>query len=114
MTVQIDPNIKGCINAGIAVCGVISLLGVSVFPDYIPSPIAKDIFQTASFIFAVYGGLNSAGNFLSSNKRGALAPPDPPVVNAARALAALPENAGPGQLALARRDVKTAADEHTP
>jgi hypothetical protein len=84
---QIDPNIKGLINGGIAICGVVTALGVSVFPDYVPPGVAKDIVQTASLIFAIYGGLNSAANFLSSSKPGYLAPKDPPVVVAAQKVA---------------------------
>ena len=114
MKLAIDPNIKGYVNAAIAVCGVVATLGVSVFPDYVPSPIAKDIVQTAGLIFAIYGGLNSAGNFFSSSKPGALAPPDPPVVKAAAAVAALPPNATPGQIDLAKVRAKVAIEDHQP
>ena len=95
---SIDPNIKGYINGAISVCGIIATLGVSIFPDYIPSEVAKDIVQTAGLIFAIYGGLNSAGNFLSSSKPGALAPQDPPVVKAAQAVVDLPSNASESQI----------------
>src|ERR1700730_3487693 len=95
---SIDPNIKGYINGAISVCGIIATLGVSIFPDYIPSEVAKHIVQTAGLIFALYGGLNSAGNFLSSSKPGALAPQDPPVVKAAQAVVDLPSNASESQI----------------
>ena len=114
MSIAIDPDIKGYINAAVAVCGVVATLGVSILPDYVPSPVAKDIVQTAGLIFAVYGALNSAGNFLSSSKPGALAPPDPPVVKAATALATLPPDATLGQVELAKVRVKTAVEVHNP
>lgn len=114
MTLQIDPNIKGYINAAVAVCGVIATLGVSVFPDYIPSPVAKDIVQTAGLIFAIYGGLNSAGNFLSSSKPGLLAPPDPPVVKAATAVAELPANASAPAVQVAKAIATRAVADHRP
>lgn len=116
MAVSIDPNIKGYINGAIAICGVVATLGVSVFPDYVPSPIAKDIVQTAGLIFAIYGALNSAGNFLSSNKPGALAPPDPPVVQAARVLASIPPNTPEWspQVKAAKAVVTQAAQDHKP
>lgn len=111
---QIDPDVKGWINGAIAVCGIVAGLGVSIFPDYVPSPVAKDIVQTAALIFAVYGGLNSAGAFLSSSKPGALAPQDPPVVVAASAVAALPRNASPSDVNFAKTSAKIAVDAHQP
>lgn len=109
---QIDPNIKGYVNAAIAVCGIVATLGVSVFPDYVPSPIAKDIVQTAGLIFAIYGGLNSAGNFLSSNKPGLLAPPVPPVVRAAQDLASLPPDAPAPAVQIAKAIATRAVEDH--
>jgi hypothetical protein len=114
MAIAIDPDVKGYINGAIAVCGVIAGLGVSIFPDYVPSTTAKEIVQTCALIFAVYGGLNSAGNFLSSSKPGALAPPDPPVVKAAAAVAALPPDATVGQVELAKTRAKVAIEDHQP
>lgn len=114
MTVQIDPNIKGYINGAVAICGIIATLGVSIFPDYVPSPIAKDIVQTAGLIFAIYGGLNSAGNFLSSSKPGALAPPDPPVVKAAQTLANLPPNAPTIAVQIAKAIATRSIADHQP
>jgi hypothetical protein len=114
MAISIDPDVKGYINGAIAVCGVIATLGASVFPDYIPSPVAKEIVQTCGLIFAIYGGLNSAGNFLSSSKPGALAPPDPPVVKAAAAVAALPPDARPSQVELVKNRAKVAIEDHQP
>jgi hypothetical protein len=111
---QIDPNLKGYINLGIAVCGVVATLGVSVFPDYIPSGDAKDIVQTASLIFMIYGGLNSAGNFLSSSKPGYFAPPDPPVVVAAEKVAELPPTASSGAIAAAKSSAVAAVAAHQP
>lgn len=98
MNLQIDPNIKGYINGAIAICGVVATIGVSAFPDWIPPGIAKDIVQTSGLIFMIYGGLNSAGNFLSSNKPGALAPPDPPAVAAAKKVADLTPDDPPGKV----------------
>lgn len=109
---QIDPNVKGYINGAIAVCGVIATIGVSAFPDYVPSGVAKNIVQTAALIFAVYGGLNSVGNFLSSSKPGALAPADAPVVVAAQKLADLPPSAPAGDIMSAKNAVKASADRH--
>jgi hypothetical protein len=114
MAISIDPNIKGVINGAIAICGVIATLGVSVFPDYVPPGEAKDIVQTAGLIFMIYGGLNSGANFLSSSKPGALAPPDPPVVVAATAVADLPPNAGREQIAETKAAATTAVTDHQP
>ena len=106
---QIDPNVKGYINLGVAICGVIGTVGVSAFPDYVPSGVAKDIVQTASLIFMVYGGLNSAGNFLSSSKPGYLAPQDSPLVAAATKLQAQPAVPDPVAKAAATTIIAAAA-----
>jgi len=111
---SIDPNVKGYVNGAIAVCGVVATIGVSAFPDYVPSGVAKDIVQTAGLIFAVYGGVNSVGNFFSSSKPGALAPADPPVVTAARAVAALPPDARPSQIDAVKASAVNAVDRHQP
>ena len=111
---QIDPNVKGFINLGLAVCGVIGTVGVSAFPDYVPTGVAKDIVQTAALIFMVYGGLNSAGNFLSSNQPGLLAPKDPPIVVEAKKVAALPETATPQAVSAAKADATAAVAAHQP
>lgn len=111
---QIDPNIKGVINGVVALCGVLTLIGTSAFPDYIPQGIAKDVVQTAGFIFTIYGALNSAGNFLSSSKPGALAPADPPVVVAAQAVASLPASADPATVALTKKVAQEAVVAHQP
>jgi hypothetical protein len=111
---QINPNLKGYINLGVAICGVIATVGVSAFPDYIPSGVAKDIVQTAGLIFMIYGGLNSAGNFLSSSQPGALAPQDPPVVVAAEKVAALPPSSTPKQIAAVKADATAAVAAHQP
>jgi hypothetical protein len=114
MAISIDPNIKGYINGAIAVCGVIATIGVSAFPDWIPPGDAKAIVQTSGLIFMIYGGVNSAGNFLSSSKPGALAPQDAPVVVAATAVADLPKNADPGTIALTKKVASEAVIAHTP
>jgi hypothetical protein len=114
MAISIDPNIKGYINGVVALCGVLTLIGTSAFPDYIPQGIAKDVVQTAGFIFTIYGALNSAGNFLSSSKPGALAPPDAPVIVAATAVANLPKNADPGTISLTKKVAQEAVVEHQP
>ena len=111
---QIDPNVKGVLNLIIAICGIIGTIGVSAFPDYVPPGVAKDVVQTASLIFMIYGGLNSAGNFLSSSKPGALAPPDPPVVVAAEKVAALPPSATPSQIDIAKHAAIMAVGQHQP
>ena len=111
---QIDPNVKGVLNLVIAICGIIGTIGVSAFPDYVPPGMAKDVVQTASLIFMIYGGLNSAGNFLSSSKPGALAPPDPPVVVAAEKVAALPSNATTLQITVAKQAATAAVAQHQP
>jgi hypothetical protein len=111
---QIDPNVKGAANLAIAVCGVIGTVGVAAFPDYVPAGAAKDIVQTAALIFMVYGGLNSAGNFLSSSQPGALAPPDPPVVVAAQAVANLPSTATPEDISAVKADAVAAVAAHQP
>lgn len=111
---QINPNLKGYGNLFIAVCGVIGTVGVSAFPDYIPSGIAKDVVQTAALIFMIYGGLNSAGNFLSSNQPGLLAPNDPPVVVEAKKVAALPASASPQDIAATKADATAAVAAHQP
>lgn len=109
---QIDPNVKGVINGIVAICGVVAVIGTSAFPDYIPQGVAKDIVQTAGLIFAIYGGLNSGANFLSSSKPGFLAPRDAPVVVAAQKLADLPPSAPPGDIMAAKNAVKASADRH--
>ncbi len=114
MAISIDPNVKGYINAAIAVCGVVATIGVNAFPDWIPPGDAKAIVQTSGFIFMIYGALNSAGNFLSSSKPGALAPADAPVVVAATAVANLPKNADPGTIALTKKVAQEAVVEHQP
>ena len=114
MGFSIDPNVKGYINLVVAVCGAIATIGVSAFPDYIAPGVAKDIVQTAGLIFAIYGGLNSAGNFLSSSQPGLLAPPDPPVVAAAQRVADLPSNAGPAVIKAAKDQATAAVAAHIP
>ena len=114
MGFSIDPNVKGYINLVVAVCGVIATIGVSAFPDYIAPGVAKDIVQTAGLIFAIYGGLNSAGNFLSSNKQGLLAPEPAPVLKAAMKVADLPSNAGPAVIASAKAAATAAVAAHVP
>ena len=111
---QINPNVKGALNLAIAVCGVIGTVGVAAFPDYVPPGVAKNIVQTAALIFMVYGGLNSAGNFFSSNQPGALAPKEPEVVLAAKAVAALPASATPSDIAAAKSDAAAAIASHQP
>ena len=44
---QFSPNVRILINFGLAALGVIVAGGVSIFPDYIPPGIAKEIVQTA-------------------------------------------------------------------
>ncbi len=114
MALSIDPNVKGYINGAIAICGVIATVGVSAFPDWIPPGEAKAIVQTAGFIFMIYGGINSAGNFYSSNKPGALAPADPPVVAAAKAVVDLPLSAGPATIAQVKKIATEAVIDHNP
>lgn len=114
MAWSIDPNVKGYINGAIAICGVIATIGVSAFPDWIPPGEAKAIVQTAGFIFMIYGGINSAGNFYSSSKPGALAPADPPVVVAAQAVASLPPTANPAVVAQTKKIAQEAVVEHQP
>lgn len=114
MAWSIDPNVKGYINGAIAICGVIATIGVSAFPDWIPPGDAKAIVQTAGFIFMIYGGINSAGNFFSSNKPGALAPPVPPVVAAAQKVADLPPSAGPAVIAQTKKVAAEAITDHQP
>lgn len=110
---QIDPNIKGYINGAVAICGVIATLGVSVFPDYVPSGIAKDVVQTAGWIFMIYGGVNSGANFLSSNKPGLLAPPSPPPVVAAQKVADLTAaDASPVAIQTAKAQAVQAINSH--
>jgi hypothetical protein len=111
---EIGPNVKGYINLVIAICGVIGTVGVSAFPDYIPPGVAKDVVQTAALIFAIYGGLNSAGNFLSSNQPGLFAPKDPPVVVAAKKVAGLPSTATSAAIAGAKASAVSAIDAHQP
>jgi hypothetical protein len=114
MGFSIDPNVKGYINLVVAVCGVIATIGVHAFPDYLPAGAAADIVQTAALIFAIYGGLNTAGNFLSSSQPGLLAPPDPPVVVAAQAVADLPKSASPVAIDLAKLAATNAVAAHVP
>jgi hypothetical protein len=114
MALSIDPNIKGYINGVVALCGAIAAIGASSFPDYIPQGIAKEVVQTAGFVLAIYGVLNAGGNFLSSSKPGALAPPDPPVVVAAQAVADLPKNASPATVVLTKKVAQEAVVEHQP
>ena len=111
---QISPNVKGFVNLSIAICGVIGTIGVSAFPDYVPPGAAKEIVQTAALIFMVYGGLNSAGNFLSSNQPGALAPPEPLVVVAAKKVAELPATATPQDISAVKADATAAVAAHQP
>lgn len=75
---------------------------------------AKDVVQTAGLIFMVYGGLNSAGNFLSSPKQGALAPTPPAVIVAAQNVAALPADANPAVVAQTKAAARVAVDNHNP
>jgi hypothetical protein len=114
MAISIDPNVKGYINGFIAVCGVVSVASVSIFPDYVPPGVAKEIIQTAGLIFFLYGGANSVGNFLSSSKPGALAPPDAPVVLAAQAVANLPKDASPATVVLTKKVASEAVIDHQP
>lgn len=111
---QIDPNVKGIINGGVAICGVVATIGVSAFPDYVPPGVAKDIVQTAGLIFMIYGGLNSAANFLSSNKPGLLAPAEPPVVVAAKKVADLTPDAPRIQVEAAKNSAIAAVADHHP
>lgn len=111
---SIDPNVKGYINGAIAICGVIATIGVSAFPDYVPQGVAKDVVQTACLIFTVYGALNSAGNFLSSNKPGAFAPADPPAVVAAKKVADLTPDDSPNKVAAVKAAAIDAVQSRNP
>ena len=105
MAFTIDPNTKAWINGTVAVCGAIAAIGIGAFPDYVPKGVATEIVQTAAFILAVYGGLNTAGNLFSSNQPGALAPPDPPSIAMARNVVNLTPADSPSKIA----EVKAAA-----
>ena len=114
MAFSIDPNIKAIINGAVAICGVIATAGPAVFPDYIPPGEAKDIVQTAGLIFMLYGGLNSAGNLLSSSRPGALADPGPPSVVAAQKVADLTPTDPPGKVAAVKAEAINAVQSRNP
>lgn len=114
MAWSIDPNVKAWINGAVTICGAIATAGPKIFPSYIPAGEASDIVQTCGLIFFCYGALNTAGNLLSSSKPGALAPPDPPVVLAAQAVASLPPNAGPATIAQVKKVAQEAVVDHQP
>ena len=114
MGLSIDPNVKGYINLVVAVCGVIATIGVHAFPDYIPAGAATDIVQTAALIFAIYGGLNTAGNFLSSSQPGLLAPPNPKIVLDAQAVADLPTGSDPAVVKAAKDKLIASTNAHIP
>ena len=114
MALSIDPNTKAIINGVVTVCGVIGQIGVTAFPAYIPAGIATDIVQTASLIFMIYGGMNTAGNLLSSNKSGALAPADPPSIAAARKVVDLTPDDSAAKIAQVKAAAVQAIQSRTP
>jgi hypothetical protein len=114
MAISIDPNVKAWINGTIAVCGAIAAIGIGAFPDYVPKGIATEIVQTAAFILAVYGGLNTAGNLFSSNQPGALAPADPPSIVAARAVVNLTPDDPPSKVTAVKQAAITAVQTRDP
>jgi hypothetical protein len=67
-----NPNVSAAINAAVAVVGVLAAMTPSMFPSYVPAGVAADVTQTAGFVAAVWGGVNSALHLTSSSAPGAL------------------------------------------
>lgn len=67
-----NPNISAIINAVVAAIGGLAAMSPSVFPAFISPGTATQITQTAGFVFALWGGINSALHVTSSSKPGAL------------------------------------------
>lgn len=66
-----NPNVAGVVNAVAAVCGVLAAMSPSMFPSYVPPGIAANVTQTAGFVLAIWGGVNSALHFTSPSTPGA-------------------------------------------
>jgi hypothetical protein len=67
-----NPNIAAVINAGVAVVGVLAAMTPSMFPSYVPAGVAADVTQTAGFVMALWGGVNSYLHVTSPSTPGAL------------------------------------------
>lgn len=67
-----NPNYSAIINAAIAVIGVLATMTPSMFPSYIPPGISADVTQTAGFVMAIWGGVNSYLHITSPSTPGIL------------------------------------------
>ena len=102
------------INFGLAALGVIVAGGVSIFPDYVPPGVAKDIVQTAGLVLAIASGIGGSMSLYSSPKEGPLAPTPPRVIVTAQNVAALPPDANPAVIAQTKAAAQTAIVAHQP
>jgi hypothetical protein len=76
MAISIPPVVSQWISVGIAAAGVVALATPSVFPDYVPPGIAKDIIQTAGLMTFITGGVQTVLHRYSSSDPGPGAPQD--------------------------------------
>jgi len=102
------------INFGLALCGVLSLIGASAFPDYVPPGIAKDVVQTAGFVTFIASGIGGTMSLLSSPKQGPLAPTPPDVIVTAQKVAELPPDAHPAEIVKVKAAATLAVADHQP
>jgi hypothetical protein len=82
MQLSIPPVISQWISIGIATAGAVGVLTPSVFPDYVPSGVAKDVIQTAGLVSVLTGSVQTFLHRYSSSDPGPGAPQDSDAVKA--------------------------------
>ena len=84
---QIDGKTQAIALGVMSALGFIAALTPSMFPGFIPAGAASDIAKSAGLAGGLIGAIGTGMGLFSSSRPGPLAPPDPPVVAAATALA---------------------------
>ena len=66
-----NPNVAAAINVVVAIVGVVATMTPSMFPSYVPPGVAADVTQTAGFVMALWGSINSVLHLTSPATPGA-------------------------------------------
>lgn len=111
---QFSPNVRMIINFGLAALGVIVAGGASIFPDYVPPGVAKDIVQTSGLVLAIASGIGGTMSVYSSPKQGPGAPTPPAVIVTAQKVAELPPDASTAVINQTKAAAVLAVDRHQP
>jgi hypothetical protein len=112
MAWSINGDTQAKIFFGISVAGVvlttISGFSESMFPSYVSAVIGNDIIKTAGILSTIIGAIVGLLGKYSSSVPGSWAPQDTPVVKAATALSALPDDVHPDAVKRAVADLNEA------